>query len=98
MEVSSELLDWLSQGTAIAVLAGVGWFIAFRAWPYFCERDAQERERRYDLALRDNRTEEAIALSLSKIEYGLTNPIAVVLVEPDEHYQKVYLDRPEKQE
>lgn len=86
----------LSQGTAIGVLVGAGWFIAFRVWPWWDERDDEERQRRHELRLKSSGTDEAIALALSSINYAVTNPIAVVLVEPDQHYKKLAVEDEQK--
>jgi hypothetical protein len=47
-------------------------------------RDAEERERRHELALNSKTTQEGMVLALSTIAYSLTNPVKVSLVKENE--------------
>jgi len=60
-------LSILSQGTAIGVLVGVGWFVAFRIWPWWEERDTEERQRQHERRLAEIQTDGYTASALSAL-------------------------------
>ncbi len=84
MDITLEaiLAAFTSAGAIGLIAVGVYW-ATNSVWPWFAERDAQERERRYVLAQSSTTTQEAMALALASVAESLANPLHVRIIDKD---------------
>ncbi len=84
MDITLEVLLTVFSSLFATGLIGVGvYWATSSAWPWFAERDAQERERRFTLAQSSTTTQEAMALALASVAESLANPIRVSIIEKE---------------
>jgi hypothetical protein len=69
----------LNQGLAIFLIVGGGLFAVSQIWPYIRDRDVEERQRGYALALNHATADQNIAASLDRIAHRLEKPILIEL-------------------
>ena len=84
MDLTLEVILTVFSSLFATGLIGVGVYWATSSvWPWFAERDAEERERRYTLAQSSTTTQEAMALALASVAESLNKPLSVSIVEGD---------------
>jgi len=78
-----ELFSVASQALGIFLVVSGAWFAGWRIWPWFEERDGEQRARHYELEKQANQTQEAIGAAINAIAFSLTNPIRVDIEKHD---------------
>ena len=71
----------LSSGLAVGLIVVGVLFFTGALWPWWTERDAEERQRRYEIAIREQNVDEAIAANVALIARTLNKPIVVEVTE-----------------
>lgn len=78
--IDSGLAELIQTTTPVGLIIVGVWFGLAEAWPYWKQRDAEQRERKQELERQQLETEGLMASAISLVANHLEQPIKVVVI------------------